>query len=201
MHSSFDSFALHFDSIPVEPKRAGEPSSANEIEDQTAASSPLPAQGFTLIDDADGRFGIDRDTGIITLLHEHLLTSEAGAIHPVQIRVIEPSGASYELKFRLRMTGLIPQIAGAEEFDALANLVCPAPNLKPMRAIALAPAPEAKPEPKPSVWPHLAATKDEAAPFGLLGIAPLPSVDLRTSDLSLSDTPPQAAPASAAWLI
>lgn len=209
MQTPFDSFALSFDSIPVEPKQAAQPAPAHDIDAPHVDGPARP--GFTLLDDADGRFGIDRETGIITLLHDHLLASEAGATHGVHMRCIEPSGASYELRFQLRMTGLIPQIVGAEEFDALANLVQPAPALKPMRAIALAPAPEPETEAAPSqieapqielpsTWPHL-ARGDEAAPFGVLCAAPYPAVETGSSDLSLGVAPPRPGAAGADWAI
>ncbi len=207
MQTPFDSFALSFDSIPVEPKQAAQPAPAHDLDAPHVDGPARP--GFTLLDDADGRFGIDRETGIITLLHDHLLASEAGATHAVHMRCIEPSGTSYELRFQLRMTGLIPQIVGAEEYDALANLVQPAPALKPMRAIALAPAmlPEIAPlqieTPQieaPSMWPHL-ARGEETAPFGALCAAPYPAVETGSSELSLGAAPPRPGAAGAEWAI
>ena len=103
MMSSLDPFALSFDSIKVEPKPpAALPSERTAL----FAHSALPEEpGFYLLDDAGGRFSIDRATGIVTLAHDHVLELERDAIHPVHIKVIEHSGASYELNFRLRITG------------------------------------------------------------------------------------------------
>jgi hypothetical protein len=38
------------------------------------------------------------------------------------MRVVEPSGATYELDMQLRITGHVPQMVGAEEFAAIAGL-------------------------------------------------------------------------------
>ena len=194
MQTPFDSFALHFDSIPVEPKRPGEPAPTRGEEEHADAA---PRTGFTLIDDADGRFAIDRDTGVITLLQDDLLTREAGALHPVHMRVVEPSGARYELQFKLRMTGLVPQIAGAEEFDALASMVVGAAQPKPAPAISITP-PQARPIASP--WARL-TRGGEDAPFGVLCEAPLPALNSAAGELSLGAAPPRPGAASAIWAI
>lgn len=202
MISPPDPFALHFDSIPVEPDPP-----------PTPAPSVLAPQapGFYLVDDCNGRFSIDRETGIVSLQHEHLLSIEAGAIHPVHIRVIEMSGGHYDLKFRLRMTGRVPQIAGAEENDALAGLAA-----APLRDLMT---PEQKveqqdlaPEPAPLPWVRFSAVQmpkgkrplyGETAPFGSLFDTPaaLPDVYAETSALRLDIAPPPPVPAEAAWAI
>jgi hypothetical protein len=208
MQTRSDAFSSVFDSIKIEAQAESDPPAADEMlafgeyHGEPAAHAPGrgAASGFTLLDDADGRFAIDRDTGIITLLHGHLLEVEPGAEHPVHIRVIEPSGASYELKFRLRMTGLIPQIAGAEEFDSLAGLgSASAAALAPAPRITITP-PAAAPA-QPSPWARLAALDAEQAPFGAVCTAPTPCIDAGTGDLTLSTAPPRAASAAARWII
>ncbi|MGE0595592.1 MAG: hypothetical protein AB7P07_04475 [Hyphomonadaceae bacterium] len=202
MGSHADSFSQVFDSIAVEPRQR----------DLSAFAAPAmrdDAPGFSLLDDAGGRFAIDRTTGIITLLDGELLTTEANVMHGVHVRVVEPSGSTYELKFRLRMTGLIPQIAGAEEFDALANLAhAPHTDLAPPPRIAVTPTPteieDLPAEPAtsaPSLWPHLAALEAETAPYGLLRYNAEAGLDTGEAALSLSDAALAPAPAGAHWII
>lgn len=119
-----DPFSQQFDSIEIDPARA--PSQA-AIENATAFSGSqhapeTPAPGFYLLDDANGRFVVDRDMGVITLADESILQSERNAVYAAKLRVVEPSGASYELAMRLRISGRVPQMLGAEEFAAIAGL-------------------------------------------------------------------------------
>ena len=112
-------FALQFDSIELDPARA--PTRA-AIEYALALCTPTPAAsepGFYLLDDAGGRFAIDRDFGVVSLKDESVLEREPGAVHGVRLHVIEPSGASYELAIKLRLTGRIPQMVGGEDNDFL----------------------------------------------------------------------------------
>jgi hypothetical protein len=102
MHSSLDSFAAAFDSISIEPARARDDD----------------APGFCLLDDANGRFVVDPEIGVVSLADEALLESERGAVHGVKLRVVEPSGLSYEMDLRLRLTGRVPQMVGGEEYAA-----------------------------------------------------------------------------------
>src|ERR1700704_5503108 len=104
MISSLDPFALSFDSIRIEPKASAAHAAASPF---SLTGDETSDPGFYLLDDAGGRFTIDRDTGIVTLVHDHVLQLESGAIHPVKLKVIEQSGASYELNFRLRITGRV----------------------------------------------------------------------------------------------
>lgn len=94
-----DPFSQRFDSINVE--RA--PTSANEA-------------GFYLADDAGGRFVVDREFGVVSLRDETLLSAELGQVHAVQLRVVESSGHSYVMDLQLRVTGMVPQMVGAEDF-------------------------------------------------------------------------------------
>ena len=61
--------------------------------------------GFYLVDDAGGRFIVDRQWGIVSVANDDVLAREPGAVHGVMLRVIEPSGASYQLPMQLRLTG------------------------------------------------------------------------------------------------
>jgi hypothetical protein len=127
-----DPFTQQFDSIEIDPART--PSQAaiesamalsaprEDMLTATAAAPDIVQPGFSLLDDAGGRFVVDRDMGVVTLADEKLLNSERGDVHAVRLRVIEPSGATYELDMRLRITGRVPQMVGAEEFAAIAGL-------------------------------------------------------------------------------
>jgi hypothetical protein len=118
-----DPFALSFDSIEIDPTRAPTKQSIeralaicgprDEVLTATAAAPDLEAPGFFLRDDAGGRFTIDRDMGVISLRDDALLVRERGAVYPVRLRVVEASGASYELDLKLRLTGRVPQVLGA----------------------------------------------------------------------------------------
>ncbi len=127
-----DPFSQKFDSIEVDPantpaREAIESAMAHvaprdEMLAAVAAAPDLPAPGFYLLDDANGRFAVDRDIGVVTLADESILQAERNAIHAVKLRVIEPSGSTYELDMKLRITGRVPQMIGAEEFAAIAGL-------------------------------------------------------------------------------
>lgn len=203
-----DPFALSFDSINVEPRRRRDDPVRAIGAEHAALTSEEP--GFYLIDDCNGRFSIDRETGIVTLQHEHLLSIEAGAMHPVHIRVIEMSGGHYDLKFRLRMTGRVPQIAGAEENDALAGLTAPLRDLITPEQNGVQQF--AAPEPAPLAWVMFSAARmllgkrplcGETAPFGSLFETPaaLPDVYAERGKLWLEKAPPPPASADAAWAI
>jgi hypothetical protein len=212
MISSLDPFALSFDSIKLEPKPAH--ASPEGERRSLFVQGALPEEpGFYLIDDADGRFSIDRDTGVVSLSHAHVLELERGAVHGVHIKVLEPSGASYELKFRLRITGRVPQLLGAQENDALAALTSAA-LLDLMQASEAAPAPAPAPASRVQPWVGYSAAYMHGAPrrlgsdpgserarFGaLLEPRPLGRFDGAT-ELALSQAPPAPARATADWLI
>ncbi|MEZ5994358.1 MAG: hypothetical protein R3C25_01245 [Hyphomonadaceae bacterium] len=145
-----DNFAATFDAIDIAGVRA--PSRA-AIESASTPSAPPPeeAPGFYLLDDAQGRFEIDRAIGVISLKDEGLLASERGAIHAVRLRVIEPSGARYEMDMQLRLTGRVPQMVGAEDLAALAGVEAPAPRVEAKAAAIAAPAQAA-----PTQWTRYA---------------------------------------------
>lgn len=121
--STHDPFSARFDSIEIDSQSA--PSLA-AIDHALAFAAPratgpdIANAGFYLIDDADGRFEIDREMGVVSLKDEATLERERFAIHAVRVRVIEPSGESYEMELKLRLTGRVPQMVGAE--DALFDL-------------------------------------------------------------------------------
>lgn len=118
-----DPFAINFDSIEIDPAHA--PSRATIESALTACASP-GQPGFYLIDDAGGRFVVDREFGVVSLRDEALLASERGKIHAVQLRVVESSGHSYVLDLQLRLTGIVPQMVGAEDFGFGGESVTPA---------------------------------------------------------------------------
>ena len=186
--STPESFSAVFDAIDVAPRSFTPPAPAEEQEE---------TPGFSLLDDAGGRFAIDRATGIITVLDRELLITESGARHGVHVRVVEPSGASYELRLTLRITGLVPQIFGSNENEALAAMARDLATL-----IEAPPASEPVPTPTPRFWPRLAALNEEAARFGaLVAGAALPAIEACESLLRLTDAPPTPSSPSAAWAI
>lgn len=121
--STHDPFSARFDSIEIDSQRAP---SIEAIDHALAFAAPSAAcpdlanAGFYLIDDADGRFEIDREMGVVSLKDEATFDRERFAIHTVRMRVVEASGESYEMELKLRLTGRVPQMVGAE--DALFDI-------------------------------------------------------------------------------
>src|SRR5262245_15650546 len=117
MISPLDEFSRSFDSIAVDKAKADAPLAfgplSNEFED-------VGGPGFTLTEDAGGRFAIDRHTGVISLVHDDLMNTDAGLVFPVKFRCVETSGISYDMELRLKISGRVPQIVGAEEDWGLA---------------------------------------------------------------------------------
>ncbi len=107
-------FAEAFDAI--DPARADRAAIARA----TAHAAQPQEPGFYLLDDCGGRFVVDHTLGVVSLRDESVLAAERGGVHMAKLCVIEPSGARYELEMKLRLTGLVPTMAGAEEFDFLA---------------------------------------------------------------------------------
>ncbi|MBI1251963.1 MAG: hypothetical protein GC189_10875 [Alphaproteobacteria bacterium] len=89
-----------------------------DIEDIADLDIIADEGAFALVDDAGGRFGIDAETGIITLSDMALLRVERGAVFPVRVRVPDASGA-HEAVFHLRITGRIPAAAMSDGSDPL----------------------------------------------------------------------------------
>lgn len=187
-------FAIQFDSIELDPARAP---TAEAIERAlamcTPKDAPMDAPGFYLLDDSEGRFEIDHDLGIVSLKDESLLEREAGSVRAARLRVIEPSGATYELELRLRLTGRIPQLVGGEENDFLLG-----PNAPPAAAAK---------KPTRIVRESIAATRGALgaiavdARFGEALTAPsLPAFDCQAS-IALADALPSPNTADAAWSV
>jgi hypothetical protein len=182
--SAHDPFSATFDSIEIDPSRTPSLSAiehAFAVVTPSAAAPELETAGFYLVDDAGGRFEIDRDMGIISLRNESLLETERLAIHLVRMRVIERSGANYEMEMKLRLTGRVPQMVGAE--DALFDI--PATEATPV----------AKPEPQ-THWTRFAAalavTGKSALPAGAFVQPEYPSVSAVFTSFAISAALPQA---------
>ncbi len=106
-----------------------------------AAVAPSEEPGFYLVDDAGGRFVVDREMGIITLKDESILETQRFDVHAVRLLVIERSGARYEMEMKLRLTGHVPQMLGAEDSAFLIDLAAgdapqPAPAAAPAAPVA-----------------------------------------------------------------
>lgn len=195
MMSPHEEFAATFDNARVEPKAP-------------AADAP----GFYLIDDCNGRFTIDRGIGVISLAHDHLLTLESGAVHTARVRVVEPSGAAYEMNMRLRMSGRVPQVVGGEDNDFLAGLASGpivdlmTPQEKAVHEVVAPEIPELN-------WLRYAASRTvagkralygETAPFGSLFEAPgiFPDdIYVEQGELGLDSALPRPSANDAAWVI
>jgi len=162
---------------PLDPSHAPEAAPSHE------------EPGFYLMDDAGGRFIVDRQWGIVSIANDELLAREPNAMHSVTLRVIEPSGASYDLPMQLRLTGRVPQMVGAEEFAMLASM---ADGLAAQIAdgAAMAPAPRAQPAAAPMIaWSQFSAACAQpgkgALPEQNLA-TPLPNMNPRLADAGLS---------------
>lgn len=208
--NSHEPFAARFDAIEINTA----PSSAAfdhalAIAAPSAAAPELETPGFYLLNDAGGRFEVDRDFGVVSLRDETLAQSENGAVHNVRLKVIERSGSSYELDMQLRITGRIPQMMGADEFAFLANITIdkPIPEFTARASTAPAPAPVARPR-HAVAWSSFSATSDEgpAAPvgletsaFGSLLKAALPVDVIAAATLNEIEPTPRPARANADW--
>lgn len=159
-------FAEAFDAI--DPARADRAAIARA----TAHAAQPQEPGFYLLDDCGGRFVVEHTLGVVSLRDKGILAAERGSVHAAKLCVIEPSGARYELEMKLRLTGLVPTMIGAEEFDFLAG----APT---MDLPAQAPAPPSAP------WSAYAAATAHAAPGAI-------SEDARFGAAIAQPTPPQA---------
>jgi hypothetical protein len=200
--SSSDPFSARFDSIAVDSANAP---SAEAIDRAlsfvapAAASPDLAAPGFHLLDDAGGRFVVDSDMGVISVANDDILAREPGQVHAVRLRVTEASGVSYELDMRLKLTGRVPQMLGAEEFGAIAGLTAD-----------IAPAPVVVITPARTPWTRFAVMQGMGASAPLGGESPpygaLLSVDLSrnvatATQLTLGAKPPAPGAARAVWSI
>jgi hypothetical protein len=200
-----DPFAQSFDSIEI--ARAPSPAAIDSAfaaiapDALLAVSAAAPDDGrpgFFLLDDAEGRFVVDREMGVVTLRDEALLTRERGVVYPARLRVVESSGASYDLDLKLRITGQVPQVLGSEDFGFGAETLA-----------GVAPMIEATPSAQqaPSVpWTtfaavsglHTKAALNAQGAYGALLVAVLPATSERVS-IAFGEALPAVAPASAIW--
>ena len=130
MSMSHTPFGETFDSIDIDAARAPD---RTAIERAMAHLAAPQDPGFYLLDDCGGRFVVDRALGVVSLRDESILAAERDSVHAARLLVIEPSGARYELDLKLRLTGPVPKMAGAEDIDFLAGsapIDAPAPVLR-----------------------------------------------------------------------
>ncbi len=76
------------------------------------------APGFVLLDDAEGRFTIDPESGIVSLADEEWLAREFNVVHHVRLRALDHVGAASEISLRLKITGMVPSNADDDFFGA-----------------------------------------------------------------------------------
>ena len=183
-----DPFAQKTLSIEIDPSRAA-----------SATAEP----GFYLLDDANGRFIVDREIGVVTLANEEILRSERNAVHGVKLRVIEPSGATYELEMKLRISGRVPQMIGADEFAAIAGLTDETILVAPRVPVLLTPKDEPAPVVAKASWTgfaaaqgHLSRTPRVQPRHGFIA----PELPASSEDVLLSfDGLPQSFPTHLPW--
>lgn len=177
---------------PLDPSHAPEAAPSHE------------EPGFYLVDDAGGRFIVDRQWGIVSVANDDVLAREPGAVHGVMLRVIEPSGAAYQLPMQLRLTGRVPQMVGAEEFAMLAAMADGLAAQIADGAVA-APAPSVQPAATPTIaWSQFSAAcaKPGKGALPVQDFAPpLPNMSPRLADagLSVPEMTLTPAPADADW--
>lgn len=169
-----DEFAQKFDAIDIAraPLRADEP-------------------GFYLVDDAGGRFLVDREFGVVSLRDEALLERERGSVHDVKLRVVEPTGDTYVLDLTLRVTGLVPQMVGAEDFRFGASSEAAAP---PSPTTAIVPWTQFS----PVRGRHAARSLPAQGAYGALVSTPLPASNEHVV-IAFGETIPAPSPAHADW--
>ena len=153
--SSPDSFAERFDSIEIGRDSACSPAA---FEQALAIAQP---PGFTMIDDADGRFVVDPEFGFVSVASDEVLARDMGSVHAVALRVVEQSGESYRLDLQLRITGRVPQMIGAEEFAAIAGLTDETILVAPRVPLLIVPEekPKAPVEIAPMNWTRFAVAQ------------------------------------------
>jgi hypothetical protein len=195
MTTPSDPFSESFDSIEIDPARKP---SIEAIDRALAFCGPPPeasdAPGFHLLDDAGGRFVIDRDWGVISLKDESVLEKEHGAIHVARLRVIEQSGESYDLDLRLCLNGPVPQLVSDPRLDEELDGThwedaddLPVPRIHWTRYVAVA-----------GLYTP-ASLADDDAPFGSLLTIHTPCVAAGFAGLTLIEPLPPPAAQSALW--
>jgi len=185
-----DQFAQNFDAIEIDRRRAPSPA----VIDGALAACAHDRPGFYLVDDAGGRFVVDREFGVVSLRDEALLAAERGQVHEVRLRVVESTGDSYLLDLKLSVTGMAPQVVGAEDFGFGED----------SERIAHA-APAAPPAPlvpwtlySPVRGRQAASALEREGAYGALLSIPLPATN-ETIVVAFSETLPAPAPAHVTW--
>lgn len=195
--SSSDSFTVRFDSIEIDRARAPSPAALDEalaIAAPTAAAPDLEP-GFYLLNNAGGLFTVDHEFGFISVANEDVLARETNSVHNVTLRVVERSGESYTLDLTLRVTGMTPQVVGAEDFD-----------LTPVLATTGAEK-EAAPIAPALSWHAFAAAlaRQGKSPLtqtaGAFIAAPLPALADMVAALTMIEPAPAPFNARAAWSV
>lgn len=192
MIEPLDPFALQFDSITPDPALASRTLADPTLRIPLDAPAPQ-GPGFYLLDDAGGRFVIDHEMGVVSLADEGILERERDAIHVARLKVVEPSGAIYEIDLRLKLTGHVPQIAeepASEELAALPEM--PAVTLPPAPAVAFT-------QFRAFEFGHVDALGAEDAAFGALIAQPPLRGPAPNARLALDAAPPTPGPRAAAW--
>lgn len=184
-----DEFAKHFDAVELDPARAPSPQTIESALAACANDRP----GFYLADDADGRFVVDREFGVVSLRDETLLADEFGAIHGVTLRVVQADGDSYLLDLKLRVTGIVPQMVGAEDFGFGGLADAPVDTAAPARTV-----PWTVFSPVRGREAHYAISTEGA--YGALLAVQLPPTHERIV-ISFGEALPQPAPQNARWSI
>lgn len=182
-----------------------------------AAATDFHEPGFYLLDDAEGRFVVDHDTGVVMLSDESILDDEMGQIHGAQLLVIENSGLTYTVDLTLRLTGRVPQMAGSEDLlEAFGVVNDPLAQL-PYRTVEVCDdadediEDEAHDEDVVRIvsWAGYSATKgyikphlgSEHAPFGALIELWIPSFGSGFASLTMVDDVPPANSRTAIWSV
>jgi hypothetical protein len=96
------------------------PSEPDSFWRDVAGGAPLEAPAYELIDNAGGRFAIDGATGMITSANPERDEAELGCVHPVRIRIRDPSIGDYEAVFHLRIDAALPTPVLSDGTDPLA---------------------------------------------------------------------------------
>lgn len=178
---------------PSDPLESSNHHSHEALARRGSPHDGLDAPGFYLLDDAGGRFEIDRDWGVISLKDESILDRERGAVHVARIRVIEQSGETYELDLKLRVSGRVPQLVSDdasdeadEEHDTPQISV---PRIHWTRYVAVA-----------GLYTP-AALPDDGAPYGAMLRVHMPSVAAGFAGLTLIEDLPSPASRNAIWTV
>jgi Ca2+-binding RTX toxin-like protein len=67
---------------------------------------------YTLVDDADGRFAIDNESGIVTVADGAALDYETTASHEITVRVTDSDGLNFDKEFTITLTNVSGSVDG-----------------------------------------------------------------------------------------